>query len=190
MSTTTIHTALLDIAELGDDTIPLRDGLSLVRPNPKLLAHRWDWAQGASEMEQEEKETTRYLVCEYGEYVPVEQWRTAPERGENRFYAGLMAIQIVKPIRTFGFIYRHQRIDRRHPMQPGQWAMMHSFDNAMLARVPPLIDRVQAAFDAKNIVLNNAVTLLQLGLEHFHPYIAGMLWMMGLEAILDRKSVV
>ena len=69
-------------------------------PNPQLLAQRWDWAQGASEMEQEEKETTRYLVCEYGEYVPFERWRTAPERGENRFYAGLMAIQIVKPIRT------------------------------------------------------------------------------------------
>ena len=70
-------------------------------------------------------------------------------------------------------------------MQPGQWAMMNLFDNSMLAQVPPLIDRVQAAFDTKNIVLHNVITLLQLGLEHFHPYIAGMLWMMGLEAMFD-----
>ncbi len=88
MSTKTIHTALLDIAKLGDDEIPLRDGLSLVRPNPQLLAHRWDWAQGSSEMEREEKETTRYLVCEYGEYVPFEQWRTAPERGGEPLLCG------------------------------------------------------------------------------------------------------
>lgn len=46
MSTETIHTALLGIAITGDDLIRLSEGLSLVRPNDQLLAHRWDWAQG------------------------------------------------------------------------------------------------------------------------------------------------
>ena len=46
MSTETIHTALLGIAGEGDDSIPLSDGLSLVRPNDGLLRHRWDWVQG------------------------------------------------------------------------------------------------------------------------------------------------
>ena len=184
MSYDTIHTALLGIARDGEDSIRLSDGLSLVRPNDQLLAHRWDWAQGKGEMEQE-GEATRYLVCEYPQWVPGESVRTAPERGANRFYTGLMAIQVIKPIRTLGFVYRHQAIERRPPMEPGQWANMNTFDDAMLARVPGMIDRIQPVMDGKSVEQKNALTLLQLGLEHFHPYIAGLLWMMGLEAIFD-----
>src|ERR1700726_5113106 len=105
MSTETIHTALLGIARDGDDSIPLRDGLSLVRPTDELLASRWNWAQGQGEMEQEAK-ATRNLLCEYPQWVKGEEWGAAPERGANRFYAGLMALQVIKPISTLGFIYR------------------------------------------------------------------------------------
>jgi hypothetical protein len=184
MSTETIHTALLGIARDGDDSILLGDGLSLVRPNDQLLAYRWDWAQGKGEMEQE-AEATRYLVCEYPQWMPGEAWGAAPERGANRFYAGLMAIQVIKPIRTLGFIYRRQQIERRPPMEPGQWASMNKFDGAMLAQVPAMIDRIQPVVDGKSVEQRNALTLLQLGLEHFHPYIAGLLWVTGLEAIFD-----
>jgi hypothetical protein len=180
----TIHTALTDIAKGGEDTISLGNGLSLVRPNDRLLAHRWDWAQGKGEMEQE-AEATRYLVCEYPQWVPGEEVRAAPERGENRFYAGLMAIQVIKPIRSLGFIYRHQQIERRPPMEPGQWASMNKFDDAMLARVPAMVDRIQPVMEGKSVEQKNALTLLQLGFEHFHPYIAGLLWVTGLEAIFD-----
>lgn len=34
-------------------------------------------------------------------------------------------------------------IERRHPMQPGQWAMENKLDDAMLAAVPAMIDRIQ-----------------------------------------------
>jgi len=174
----------LGIAKEGDESIRLRDGLSLVRPNSELLARRWDWAQGQGEIEEEAK-ATRYLVCEYPQYVPGEELDAAPERGANRFYAGLMAIQVIKPIRTLGFIYRRQQIERRHPMEPGQWALMNKFDDAMLAQVPPMIDRIQPVMDGRSVEQRNALTLLQLGLEHFHPYIAGLLWATGLEAIFD-----
>jgi len=184
VSTETIHTALLEIAREGDDSIPLSDGLSLVRPNDELLRHRWDWVQGQGEMEEEAK-ATRYLVCEYPQWVPGEDWDTAPERRTNRFYTGLMAIQVIKPIRTLGFIYRHQQIERRPPMEPGQWARINKFDDAMLAQVPAMIDRIQPVMDGKSVEKKNALILLQLGLEHFHPYIAGLLWITGLEAIFD-----
>jgi hypothetical protein len=184
MNTETIHTALLGIAKDGDDRIPLRDGLSLVRPNDQLLAHRWDEAQGRYEMEQEAK-ATRYLVCEYPQWVQGEELEAAPERGSNRFYAGLMAIQVIKPTRTLGFVYRRQQIERCPPMQPGQWAMMNKFNDAMLARAPSMIDLIQPVMDGRSVEQRNALTLLQLGLEHFHPYIAGLLWVTGLEAIFD-----
>jgi hypothetical protein len=70
-------------------------------------------------------------------------------------------------------------------MQPGPWAMMNEFDNAMLAEVPAMIDRIQPVMGGRNVEMKNALTLLQLGLEHFHPYIAGLLWVTGLEAIFD-----
>ena len=184
VSTNTIHTALLGIAKGGDDSIPLRDGLSLVRPNDQLLAHRWDWVQGKGEIEEEAK-ATRYLRCEYPQWLPDYDSETARQRGSDRFYAGLMAIQLIKPIQTLGFIYRHQEIERRPPMQPGQWAMMNKFDDAMFARVPAMIDRIQPVMDGGNVEQKNALSLLQLGLEHFHPYIAGLLWVTGLEAIFD-----
>jgi hypothetical protein len=62
---------------------------------------------------------------------------------------------------------------------------MNKFDDAMLARVPAMIDRIQPVMDGRNVEQKNALTLLQLGLEHFHPYIAGLLWVTGLEAIFD-----
>ena len=55
----------------------------------------------------------------------------------------------------------------------------------MLAQVPALIERIQPVMDGSNVEQKNALTLLQLGLEHFHPYIAGLLWVTGLEAIFD-----
>lgn len=184
MSTERIHTALLGIARKGDDSIPLSDGLSLVRPNDELLRSRFDWVQGQGEMEEEAK-ASRYLVCDYPRWVQGEDWDAAPERETNRFYSGLMAIQVIKPIRTLGFIYRHQQIERRPPMEPGQWAMMNKFDDAMLAQVPAMIDLIQPAMDGQSVEKKNALILLQLGLEHFHPYIAGLLWVTGLEAIFD-----
>jgi hypothetical protein len=187
VSQETIHTALLGIAEEGDDEILLSEGLSLVRPNARLLAYRWDWAQTKGEIEQEEK-ASRYLLCQYPSLVEGENLDAAPERGANRFYSGLMAIQVIKPIRTLGFIYRRQQIERRPPMEPGQWARINKFDVEMLARVPAMIDRIQPVMAGKNVEHKNALTLLQFGLENFHPYVASLLWVMGLESIFDSET--
>lgn len=185
MSEETIHTALLGIAKKGDDEIPLGEGLSLVKPNPELLARRWDWVQGKGEIKQEE-DSSRYLVCKYPSWVQGENWGGASQHGANRFYSGLMAIQVIKPIRTLGFVYKRQQIERRPPMEPGEWANKNEFDDAMLAQqVPAMIDRIQPVMDGRNVEHKNALTLLQLGLEHFHPYIAALLWVTGLEAIFD-----
>jgi hypothetical protein len=184
MSIDTIHTALMEVADDGEDTIALAEGLSLVRPNDQLLSHRWDWAQGKGEMDEEET-ASRYLLCEYEQYLPGEEIRLAPERGANRFYTGLMAFQVIKPVRTLGCVYRRQQIERRPPMQPGRWAMANKFDAAMLAEVPAMIQRIQPVMEGSNVEAKNALTLLQLGLEHFHPYIAGLLWVTGIEAIFD-----
>lgn len=181
----TIHAGLLDIAEHGQDCIRLSEGLALVPPNDRLLACRWDWVQSGSEMEEEKKQVTRYLVCEYPSWVSGEDSVTTMERATNRFYAGLMAIQVIKPIPTLGLIYRRQQYEKRPPMEPGQWARMNKFDNPMLAQVPTMIERIQPVMDGKSVEQKNALTLLQLGFEHFHPYIAGLLWVMGLEAIFD-----
>lgn len=187
MSEVTIHTALLGIAMQGDENIPLGEGLSLVKPNAQLLANTWDWVQGKAEIEQEEN-ASRYLICKYPSWVKGESSAATLERAANRFYSGLMAIQIIKPIRTLGFVYRHPQIERRPPMEPGHWALMNQFDDAMLAQVPALIDRIQPVMDGANVEHKNALTLLQLGLENFHPYIAGLLWVMGLEAVFDSEG--
>jgi hypothetical protein len=123
----------------------------------------------------------------YPQWVQGEELGAGRERGTNRFYAGLMAIQVIKPICTLGFIYRSQdlQIERRHPMQPGQWAIENKFDDAMLAAVPAMIDRIQPVMDGGSVEKRNALTLLQLGLEHFHTYIAALLWVTGIEAIFD-----
>ena len=63
--------------------------------------------------------------------------------------------------------------------------MKNKFSDAMLAQVTAMIDRIQPVMDGKSVEKKNALTLLQLGLEHFHPYIAGLLWITGLEAIFN-----
>jgi hypothetical protein len=184
MSEDIMYTALLYIAAEGDDEIPLGDGLSLVKPTEHLLANRLKLVMGDGEFE-DEATASRYLVCKYPSWIP---GRNASEVGTDRFYSGLMAIQVIKPVQTLGFIYRGQGVERRTPMNAGEWARMKRFDDDMLARVPAMIERIQRVADGDNAERKNALILLQLGLEHFHPYIAGLLWVMGLEAIFDSAN--
>jgi hypothetical protein len=187
MSEDLMYTAIRYIAADGDDEIPLSSGLSLVRPNERLLAARWKYVQGEGEFGAEAS-ANRYLVCKYPTWIPGSDALKASELGTNRFYSGLMAIQVIKPVETSGFIYSHQRIERRPPMDAGKWAQLKRFDNEMLGRVPAMIDRIQRVMDGEDAERKNALILLQLGLENFHPYIAGLLWVMGLEAIFDSGN--
>jgi hypothetical protein len=51
-----------------------------------------------------------------------------------------------------------------------------------------MIRRVTAAFNSGSVPKKNAVTLLQLSLEHFHPFISGLLAVMGMEALFDSDN--
>lgn len=182
-----IYTAIKRIAPDGDDEIPLGEGLSLVRPNKELLDRRWDWVSSKHDFEDEEK-ADRYLLCRFPRWSPDYNHESAREFGTKRFYSGLMAIQVIKPVQTLGLIYSHQHFEKRPPMDAGDWARLARFDDAMLARVPDMIQRIQKANGGTAVEPKNALILLQLGLEHFHPYIAGLLWVMGLEAIFDSDN--
>jgi hypothetical protein len=111
-----------------------------------------------------------------------------------------MALQLLKPIRTLGIVfYGHvydeaasaravfslEGIERRPPMEPGSWAWRKPFDQELLKKVPATIESVQQIMKGPKAERRNALILLQLGLEHFHPLIAGLLWVTGLEAIFD-----
>ena len=185
-----IYTALRDIAPDGDDEIILsRDDLSLIRPTEILLAGRSAHAMGQHDFKAQAT-ATRYLVYKYPASARNSSLE-AKQRGLERFYSGLMALQVIKPIQTFGYIYSQNSIESRPRMEPGPWALTKHYDAEMLSRVPEMIERVQRVTDGQKVDRKNALILLQLGLEYFHPLIAGLFWVMGMEAIFnsgDRKD--
>jgi len=68
-------------------------------------------------------------------------------------------------------------------MEPGPWALEKTLDRELLKTAASTIESIQAIMKSPSAERRNAFHLLQLGLEHFHPLIAGLLWVMGLEAI-------
>lgn len=184
--------------EAGDDAeVGLGNGFSLVKPNEHLLSARdhlsmteTEFADGAS--------VSRYLVYKH---EPPVQGKTSEEIYKEIkaiFQCGLMALQVLKPVRTLGIVFYGDstptgtfavhRIGRRPPMEPGPWALRKSFDQALLKMVPSTIESIQRIMKGPSAERRNAFHLLQLGLEHFHPLIAGLLWVMGLEAIFDSAN--
>jgi hypothetical protein len=70
-------------------------------------------------------------------------------------------------------------------MNAWPWAWRKPFDSELIQRVPAIIKSIQRIMGGPNAEMKNAVILLQLGLEHFHHLVAGLFWVMGLEAIFD-----
>jgi hypothetical protein len=105
---------------------------------------------------------------------------------------------VLKPVRTLGIVFygiytpsggfSYQGIERRPPMEPGPWALRKTFDQELLKLVHSTIASIQQIMTGPSAGRKNAFHLLQLGLEHFHPLIAGLLWVMGLEALLDSHN--
>ena len=171
--------------DIGDDPeTAITDEFFLVRPNEFILS--------ASEC-QEAASASTYLV-----YKPLPNSHVQTyDEVKDSFFDGLMALQVLKPVRSLGILFYGERTrsgrfsplltERRPPMEPGHWAIERSFDGALLRELPSAIQRLRQFMEnrAEN---RNAVTLLQLGLEHFHPLIAGLLWVMGLEAILNNND--
>jgi hypothetical protein len=197
MTTGLIYMGLRYVAADGEDEIALGDGLTLVKPNPFYLSARWSQAMGEREIE-DEATASRFLVCKYPMPDVGEADWEANQKGLNRFRSGIMAFQVIKPIETLGFIYYGRtyigdafsinRVERHPKMDGRQWARMKKFEPAMLEVVPDMIQRIQAVWNADNAERKNAVTFLQLGLESSHPYVSGLLCVMGLEAIFDSDN--
>ncbi len=134
----------------------------------------------------------RYLV--YTPPVPPFPRQTYEEIN-SLFHFGMLGLQILKPVPTLVLIFYGdyapsgsfslQVIERRPPMEAGPWALRRSFDSAFLNAVPRIVSGVRAIMNGSNAEKKNAIHLLQLGLEHFHPLISGLLWVMGLDAIFN-----
>jgi hypothetical protein len=197
MSKELIYTGIKHLYIGDEDEVPLADNLSLVKPTPFLLSGRIRDAMNKSEYEEAEN-ASHYLVYSY-ENCPVVQSGHEAKKSDEIFYGGLMAFQIIKPVSTLGFIYRgtdyggdsiHAAIEERRPMQAPEWASFKPFDRTFLNESIALIPRVQAALEGTSVPLINAITTLQLGMEiwSFHPYLAGLLWVMGMEAIFDSHN--
>jgi len=133
-------------------------------------------------------------------FVLKEESSLSPDlQAKERLQNGVMAVQIVKPVRTFGFIFQGQEFEgaktfnlqhteARPEMVPGNWALQRMFDQPLLDQLPDILRRVNAAFNSGSVEKKNAVTLLQLSLEHFHPLISGLLAVMGMEALFDSDN--
>jgi hypothetical protein len=192
-----IYTGIKHLDIGTEEEVPLTQGLSLVKPNPLLLSGRMRFAQNECEYEEAEK-ASYYLVYSYDPY-PLESNEEESKSPKAMFYGGLRALQIVKPINTLGFVYKgtdfggstiHAAIEALPPMQAAEWARLKRFDSNCLREASALIPRVQAAISGTSVPNRNAITTLQLGLEtySYHHFIAGLLWVMGMEAIFDSRN--
>lgn len=194
----------LQRVEIGDEAeVQLGSGFSLVKPNEYLLSARDKSAMTGLEWHKSAK-VSRYLVYKYEplSLKPPSFSARTYEETRSAFLCGLMALQVLKPIETLGLLFFGQSydeapgahselqaaIERRPPMEPFQWAIRRSFDQELLRRAPGAIESVTKIMSGPNAEQRNAFILLQLGLEHFHPLIAGLLWVMGLEAIFDSAN--
>lgn len=180
----------IDLGEQAEPT--LGGGYSLVKPNESILSARDTSAMTGHEFS-DAANASLYLI--YTPDVPPFPGHTLEEI-KTAFFCGMMALQIIKPVRTLGLVFRQDHtpngsyslavsIERRPPMEAGPWALSRTFDRELLTGLPGMIRGVRAIMDGSNAEKKNAVHLLQLGLEHFHPLISGLLWVMGMDAIFD-----
>jgi hypothetical protein len=185
----------LQAIDMGTQTeVVLSPDFSLLKTNPLLLSARSLFDLNRHQ-NREMENCTWFLVHR----VPQSPIRDV-ERSRNieALQDALMAFQIVKPIETYGFIFQGiefekdkvnwERIVQRWPMSSGPWARLRIFDQDLLVQAKSMLGRIQAVMAGSNIAKKNAVHLLQLALEHPHPYIACLLAVTGMEAIFDSEN--
>lgn len=176
------------------DSLELKSGFSLIKPNDVLLSARHrDFMTGEEYKEAESVGT--YLVYKSQQSAIRDEGR---DESIEMFQHGLMAFQILKPVQTLGFIFQGsgksgsalspETTVRRPPTDGGKWARMRSFDSYFLAQLHDLIPMVCHVMQGTNAEHKNSFILLQLGLEQSHPLIAGLLCIMGMEARFDSSN--
>src|SRR5438105_1685151 len=91
--------------------VPLGGGLSLVKTNNYLLSARDKLDMTAREWE-ESANVSRYLVYKHETLSsPSKIYEETYEEVKDKFFSGLMALQVLKPIRTLGIIFYGQFYD-------------------------------------------------------------------------------
>ncbi len=189
----------LDRINLGIDAdVQIGNGFSLLKPNPELLSARDRRDMNEREYE-EAAEYSRYLVYKRASSNADDpkELRTQCTEALRR---AVVAFQIIKPVQTSGFTFLGtesrsgkfslESIYQRPPMDAGRWARMRYFDGAMLGQVPALMAKIDAVMGGAKAEPKNALYLLQLALEQtrLHVLIAGLLAVMGMEAIFDSND--
>ena len=105
-----------------------------------------------------------------------------------------MALQVVKPVQTFGLIFQaddydgnfsHVAVQERPQMMTGEWAELRRFDNRLIAEVRDLMPKVLFRMKNGSAEQKNSIHLLQFSLEHLHPLVKGLFAVMGMEAVFD-----
>jgi hypothetical protein len=189
-----IVSPLKGVSLRGKSEVALGDGLALMRTDERLLASRSGLYLGSVQFHDIGR-APWFLVLRVPQspHTPV-----VPDSVELLLDA-LMAFQIVKPIETYGLAFHgdessagdmnwHGIDDRRWPMNAGQWSQLRMFDEPLLNEVLAILNQVRSMMRGPDISKRNAVHLLQLALEHPHQYVACLLAVTGIEAILDCKD--
>ena len=184
-----------DVFLRDKDVIELGNSFTLMKPTPALLSARDHQIMSGQEYD-EAANCGCYLVFKSAEEIDQPDHRAiCTQELQN----GLIAFQIIKPTETLGWIFQCEQwgnspslnlntTERRFGMDSGEWARMREFDDELLAQVPTMISRVRQVMNGTNAERKNAIILLQLALEHMHPLIAGLLNVMGMEAIFDSRN--
>src|SRR5947209_3589011 len=127
-----VRNVVLDDAH---DCLDLGSGFSLIKPNSDLLSARHRYFM--SEEEYKDAETVRpYLLYKSQQSAyQAEMWDESLEA----FQHGVVALQILKPVRTLGFVFQGSvrsgttlspgPTNHRPPTDAGQWARMRPFDD-------------------------------------------------------------
>jgi len=176
--------------EMGDDSeVQLPDGFLLSAKTPQLSAALDEGYMGSIQRMWWTPRLDAFFCLRSGYSLP-------RNREIERFQDGLMALQIIKPVRALGLIFQaydysgnfsHVSVQERPQMSAGDWAELRRFDAKFIAQLPELMPMVLARMGEGSAEERNAVILLQLSLEHFHPLIKGLFAVMGMDALLHMK---
>jgi hypothetical protein len=182
----------VDFGESSEVT--LGHGLSLLRTNPQLLNARNSFDLNKRQFS--EIGDCSWFLVHRGAGSPARDAKW--DKTLETLQSALMALQIVKPIETYGFVFQGYeltadrvewvRTNARAPMSAGQWAHMRAFDEGLLACARSLVEPVLRTAAGSDIPKKNALSFLQLSLEHPHHYVACLLAVAGMEAIFDSRN--
>jgi hypothetical protein len=169
----------------------LAKGLRISTASPLILS-RWSRLDLNIRQKHEMENVGHYLVyeCEC-----LQRSTVAEENARDRLLNALMAIQIIKPSATLGYVLQlftsssggHSFFgpaEVRAPMDPRQWPALRYLDRPLLEQAVRMVARLDSVMAGQDSRKKNAVYLLQLALEHPHPAITCLLAVSSMEACL------